>query len=104
MPIEDPDWVRGELNRDELYRKLEEQGLEGFLDEIQGRWGKHLDGSIAEFGGEITQAVNVGRRIDFKEPLEAEDLIIGYRTLLYEAVNEISIEDELGQIAKENEE
>lgn len=103
MPVDNPDWATGPLDRDELHRQMQEQELHELLDDLRGRWGDHLDEAIAEFGEQVRQPVNMRLSTDFKEPLHTEAVLVGYRTLLYELANGIKIEEEIGKKSNNSE-
>ena len=87
-----------DLDREELHETLQNRDFIGFIDMLRGQDALGLARAFQEFGEEVKQEADHELMIDLKEPLQIDDGLLGCLALMYEAENQILLEEELADL------
>ena len=91
--------MNDKVDRETIHQALQEEDLEEALSSLCYPTDNHLNAHVRELGQRVGRRVNTNRLDDFRELLEASELVLGYLALLYEAENGTTIEQVLNQSA-----
>lgn len=84
-------------NRDhsDLRKSLQAETLLEILQRQNGSLRDRKGEQIKGIGREVKEEINPRLIDDFREPIEVEDFTVGFIVLLYEIVNETTVQEEL---------
>lgn len=90
--------IDSSLDREEFHEVFEQRDLVWILNRMREGAGEQLDIEVERFGKDVRQGIDNELMLDFGEPLDLTDWVVGYLTLIYEAENSTRVEQEVNNL------